>query len=85
MTQSTVPSTTRSGASISAARVCTIIGFVFAAIALFFYPPVFGLAALVLGIVGGALGDRPLGWFAAGAGVVGAALGMMLAALLLSS
>ncbi len=70
--------------SSSAARVCTIIGFVFAVLAVFFLPPVFGVIALVLGIVGGALGDRPLGWWAAAAGVIGGALGMILAAVILS-
>jgi hypothetical protein len=67
----------------SAARVCTIIGFVFAAVAVLFFPIVFGLAALVLGIIGGVLGDRPLGWYAAVAGVVGGTLGIILAAALL--
>ncbi len=61
------------------ARVCTILGFVFAVVAILFLPPVFGLVALVLGIIGGALGDRPLGWYAAASGIVGAAIGMILA------
>lgn len=69
----------------SAARICTILAFVFAAVAIFFLPPLFGLVALILGIVGGALGDRPLGWYAAAAGVVGGALGMVLAALLMNA
>ncbi|WP_306204536.1 hypothetical protein [Actinoplanes sp. RD1] len=82
MAQVTTTRPTRSG--VSAARVCTILGFVFAAIAILFFPLLFGLAGLVLGIVGGALGDRPLGWYAAAAGVAGGALGMLLAALLIS-
>jgi hypothetical protein len=61
------------------ARICTILGFVFAVVAILLLPPIFGLAALVLGIVGGALGDRPLGWYAAAAGVIGAVVGMVLA------
>ena len=61
------------------ARVCTILGFVFAVVAILFLPPVFGLAALILGVVGGALGDRPLGWYAAASGVVGAVVGIILA------
>ena len=65
------------------ARVCTILGFVFAVVAVLFLPPVFGVAALVLGIVGGALGDRPLGWYAAAAGVVGAVLGVLLSYVIL--
>jgi hypothetical protein len=65
--------------STTGARVCTILGFVFAVVAILFLPPLFGLAALVLGVIGGALGDRPLGWYAAGAGVIGAVIGMVLA------
>jgi hypothetical protein len=60
------------------ARVCTILGFVFAVVAILFLPPVFGLAGLILGIVGGALGDRPLGWYAAAAAVIGAVIGELL-------
>ena len=62
----------------SAARICTILGFVFAVIAVFFLPPFFGLAGLVLGIVGAVLGDKPLGWYAAAASVVGAVIGMVI-------
>ncbi|MCI4064855.1 hypothetical protein MRQ36_20705 [Micromonospora sp. R77] len=69
----------------NAARICTILGFVFAVIAVLFLPPLFGLAGLVLGIVGAVLGDKPLGWYAAAASVVGALLGMVLAAALLNS
>ena len=65
------------------ARVCTILGFVFAVVAILFLPPLFGLAGLVLGVVGGALGDRPTGWYAAGASVAGAVIGMVLAYALL--
>ncbi|GAA4562231.1 hypothetical protein GCM10023176_02820 [Micromonospora coerulea] len=69
----------------SAARVCTILGFVFAVIAVFFLPPFFGLAGLILGIVGAVLGDKPLGWYAAAASVVGAILGLIIAAALFNS
>lgn len=69
----------------SAARVCTILGFVFAVIAIFFLPPFFGLAGLILGIVGAVLGDKPLGWYAAAAAVVGAILGMVIGAALMHS
>jgi hypothetical protein len=69
----------------SAARVCTILGFVFAVIAIFFLPPFFGLAGLILGIVGAVLGDKPLGWYAAAAAVVGAILGMVIGAALMNS
>jgi hypothetical protein len=76
MAEMSTPARSRS----SAARVCTILGFVFGAIAVLFFPLIFGLAGLVLGIIGGALGDRPLGWWAAAAGVVGGTLGIILAA-----
>ncbi|MEU4693620.1 hypothetical protein [Actinoplanes sp. NPDC023714] len=79
MSQST---TTRGG--VTAARVCTILAFVFAVLAFLFSPLLFGLAGLVLGVVGGYLGDRPLGWYAAGASVVGAVLGVIVASALLS-
>ena len=69
----------------SAARICTILGFVFAVIAVFFSPLFFGLAGLILGIVGAVLGDKPLGWYAAAAAVVGAILGMVIGAALMNS
>ncbi len=71
--------TTPARRTATGARVCTILAFVFAVVAILFLPPVFGLAALILGVVGGALGDRPLGWYAAASGVVGAVIGMILA------
>ncbi|WP_213000232.1 hypothetical protein [Winogradskya consettensis] len=83
MAQVTSTRPTRSG--VTAARVCTIVGFVFAALAIVFFPPVFGLVAVILGVVAGSLGDRPLGWYAAAAGVAGAVLGMVLSALLLNA
>ncbi|MEU2612077.1 hypothetical protein ABZ570_10915 [Micromonospora sp. NPDC007271] len=69
----------------SAARVCTIIAFVFAVIAIFFLPPLFGLVGLILGIVGGVLGDKPLGWYAAAASVAGAVLGIIIGYAILHS
>ena len=69
----------------SAARMCTILGFVFAALAVFFPPLVFGLAGLILGIVGAVLGDKPLGWYAAAAAVVGTILGRVVADAFLNS
>ncbi|WDZ87542.1 hypothetical protein [Micromonospora cathayae] len=68
----------------NAARICTILGFVFAAIAVFISPLLFGLAGLVLGIVGAVLGDKPLGWYAAAASVVGAVVGALLFAALIN-
>ncbi|WBB72210.1 hypothetical protein O7602_21150 [Micromonospora sp. WMMD1128] len=76
-----VPATARSNSN--AARICTIIGFVFAAIAIFV--PFLGLVGLVLGIVGAVLGDKPLGWYAAAASVAGAVLGFILAAAILNA
>jgi len=64
--------------NISTARVCSIVGFVCAALAVPFAPLLFGLVAVVLGVSGAVLGDRPLGWYAAAAGVVGAAIGSLL-------
>ncbi|MEU5561765.1 hypothetical protein [Micromonospora musae] len=78
-----IPSTARPHSS--AARVCTILGFVFAVIALFLVPLVFGLVGVILGVVGAVLGDKPLGWYAAAASVVGALLGMLLFAALVNS
>ncbi len=71
--------------TVSAARVCTIVGFVLAALAVVFAPMLFGLAALVLGLVAGFLGDRPLGWYAAAAGVAGGVLGTLLAIAVLNA
>ncbi|GAA3741885.1 hypothetical protein [Micromonospora maritima] len=67
----------------NAARICTIIAFVFAAIAIFV--PFLGLVGLILGIVGAVLGDKPLGWYAAVASVAGAVLGFILAAAILNA
>ncbi|MFD2764627.1 hypothetical protein [Micromonospora eburnea] len=62
----------------SGARIYTIVAFVFAFIAIFFLPPLFGLVGLVLGIVGALRGDKPLGWYAAAASVVGAVIGLII-------
>lgn len=68
----------------SQARVFTIIGFVMAAIALVLFPPVFGVAGVVLGVIGHSKGD-PLGKWAAVAAVVAIVLGMILSAAVLTS
>ncbi|MFI7248391.1 hypothetical protein ACIODS_08485 [Micromonospora chalcea] len=68
----------------NAARICTIIAFVFAALAIFLSPLIFGILGLILGIVGAVLGDKPLGWYAAAASVVGAIIGAVLVAALLN-
>nr|WP_221381449.1 hypothetical protein [Actinoplanes polyasparticus] len=77
--------TTRRSGSITGARVCTILAFVFAAVAILFAPIIFGPAAIVLGLVGGYLGDRPLGWYAAAAGVAGGVIGVILGAIVLNA
>ncbi|MFI7074160.1 hypothetical protein O7600_26605 [Micromonospora sp. WMMA1998] len=68
----------------NAARICTIIAFVFAALAIFLSPLIFGLLGVILGVVGAVLGDKPLGWYAAAASVVGAVIGIAINAALLS-
>jgi hypothetical protein len=62
----------------SGARVCTIVSFVFAAIAVLFFPIIFGVAAIVLSIVGFSLGDRALGKWAIAAAIAGTLLGFVL-------
>ncbi|MET9298479.1 hypothetical protein ACIBM8_04485 [Micromonospora aurantiaca] len=68
----------------NAARICTIVGFVFAALAVFVSPLIFGVLGVILGVVGAVLGDKPLGWYAAAASVVGAVIGIAINAALLS-
>ena len=67
------------------ARYCTIAAFACAVIALFFLPIVFALIAVVLGVVGATQGDKPLGWYAAAAGVGGGIIGMILGAIVYSA
>jgi hypothetical protein len=69
----TTSTPTRTGA-----RVCSILGIVFGAIAVFFFPIIFGLAGIVLGIVGYSMGDRALGKWAIAIAVVGTVLGFVL-------
>ncbi|WP_239095686.1 hypothetical protein [Micromonospora lutea] len=64
--------------STSAARICTIVGFVCAVLALLLNPILFGVIGLVLGVVGAVLGDKPLGWYAAAANVVAMVLSMLI-------
>lgn len=81
MADMTTPARPRS----TAARICTILGFVFAVLAIFLSPLIFGVLGLALGIIGAVLGDKPLGWYAAAASVIGAILGFVLAAAILGS
>jgi hypothetical protein len=67
------------------ARICTIVAFAFAVIALFFIPILFGLLAIILGVIAATQGDKPLGWYAAGAGAAGAIIGMILGAIVYSA
>ncbi|MET7749535.1 hypothetical protein [Micromonospora sp. NPDC005367] len=78
-----IPTTARPRSS--AARVCTILGFVFAVLALFLSPLIFGVIGVILGIVGAVLGDKPLGWYAAAASVIGAILGFIIAMAIINS
>jgi Na+/phosphate symporter len=71
-------------ARTGSARTLTIVGFVLAGIAVLFAPPVFGLAAVVLGIIAHTKGD-PLGKWAIVAGIAGAIVGMVLVGLLMSA
>ncbi|MET7667238.1 hypothetical protein [Micromonospora luteifusca] len=77
------PSTARPRSN--AARILTIVGFVFAVLALLLNPIVFGVLGVIAGIVGAVLGDKPLGWYAAAASVVGAIIGVVIAAAVLNN
>ncbi|WP_433429190.1 hypothetical protein [Nonomuraea sp. CA-141351] len=65
-------------------QILSIIGFVCAAVAVLFIPILFGLAGIVLGIVGHTRGE-PLGKWAAVAGGVGMVLGIVLGAIIVGS
>lgn len=60
------------------ARVCSILGIVFGVIAVLFFPIIFGLAGIILSIIGYAIGDRALGKWAIVISVVGTVLGFVL-------
>lgn len=66
----------------SASNTLSIIGIVCGVIGLFFCPPLFGIAGIVLGIVGKGKGER-LGTTAIIVGAVGLVLGTILGAALL--
>ncbi|MEU1885715.1 hypothetical protein [Micromonospora sp. WMMD987] len=69
----------------NAARICTILAFVFAVVALLIAPVIFGIIGLALGIVGAVLGDKPLGWYAAAANVAAIVLSLVLVSAMLNS
>ena len=68
-----------------AARVCTILAFVFAVVAILFIPILFGLLAVILGVIGAVLGDKPLGWYAAVASVVAAIISLVIIGALINN
>ena len=69
----------------SDARILTIISIAFGVIALFFVPIAFGPIGAVLGFVGMARGDKPLGMWAGIWCIVATVLGFVLAAAVLHS
>jgi uncharacterized membrane protein HdeD (DUF308 family) len=75
-----VPARTR-----STARVLTVLAFAAALVAVFLIPLLFGLTAVVLGVLAARRGDRPLGWYAAAAGAAGTIIGMILGAIVASA
>jgi hypothetical protein len=67
----------------SAGLVCSILSCVFGGIAFLCFPPVFGLAGLVLGIIGVCLSrDKGIGIVGIVLSVVGTVLGMALGMIL---
>jgi hypothetical protein len=68
----------RASSTVTSARVCAIVAFVLAAIAVFFFPIIFGPGAIILGVVATAMGDKALGKWAIAAGVLGTVLGFVL-------
>jgi 4-hydroxybenzoate polyprenyltransferase len=67
------------------ARVCSILGIVFGVVAVLFMPIIFGLAGIVLSIVGYSMGDKQLGKWAIVISVLGTVLGFVLGYLVVTS
>lgn len=70
-----------SNGSSSNAKVCSILSVVFGAVAFLFCPPFFGLAGLILGIIGTVNSppdDRGLGTVGIILSIVGTVVGMAL-------
>jgi len=86
MVQSQTDSRSNTPASSTAVpgRSFTIVAFVLAFAALFFFPPVLGLAGAICGGIGYSKGDR-LGLWALFASIAAAAAGMALAYAVLSN
>ncbi|MFF0369122.1 hypothetical protein [Micromonospora sp. NPDC005087] len=78
-----MPSTARPRSN--AARILTIVGFVFAVLALLLNPIIFGVLGVIAGIVGAVLGDKPLGWYAAVASVVAAVISLVIISALINN
>ncbi|MEU8113078.1 hypothetical protein [Micromonospora sp. NPDC048947] len=78
-----MPSTARPRSN--AARILTIVGFVFAVLALLLNPIIFGVLGVIAGVVGAVLGDKPLGWYAAAASVVAAIISLVILGALISN
>ncbi|MEU8156756.1 hypothetical protein AB0B94_24095 [Micromonospora sp. NPDC048986] len=78
-----MPSTARPRSN--AARILTIVGFVFAVLALLLNPIIFGVLGVIAGVVGAVLGDKPLGWYAAAASVVAAIISLVIIGALISN
>ena len=68
----------------SEGRTLTIVGFVLAGIAVFFFPIIFGPAGAICGGIAMSKGD-PLGKWALIAGIAGMVLGMIIGVALISS
>jgi thiol:disulfide interchange protein len=75
---------TTSTRSTTSGRTMTIISFVLSGIALFFFPPVFGGAALITGVVARSKGDHLATW-AIVASVVAIVAGMAIGAAIVAS
>ncbi|MFG3555591.1 hypothetical protein ACLQ24_17990 [Micromonospora sp. DT4] len=78
-----VPTTARPRSN--AARILTIVGFVFAVLALLLNPIIFGVLGVIAGVVGAVLGDKPLGWYAAAASVVAAIISLVIIGALINN
>ena len=66
-------------------RVFSIIGAVLGVIAIIFLPPFFGIAGAILGGVGYAKGDKPLGLYVAIGALVAMVVGIVLGVLVFNA
>ena len=85
MTTNTPGPTTQPAASTrNRGRVFSIIGAVCGVVALLLLPIIFGPAGIILGFVGHAKGDRPLGLIVGIGSIVTTIIGLVLGALVMS-